>query len=51
MGNLTLKQSLWYIVGAILVVMILKFKNEFFTINLDCVGAVRCLPDTYIDLC
>lgn len=25
--------------------------NEFFTINLDCVGAVRCLPDTYIDLC
>ena len=25
--------------------------NEFFTINLDCVGAIRCLPDTYIDLC
>ena len=25
--------------------------NEFFTINLDCVGAVRCLTDTYIDLC
>ena len=25
--------------------------NEFFTINLDCVGAIKCLPDTYIDLC
>ena len=25
--------------------------NEFFTINLDCVGAVKCLADTYIDLC
>lgn len=25
--------------------------NEFFTINLECVGALRCLPDTYIDIC
>ena len=25
--------------------------SEFFTINLDCVGALRCLPDTFIDLC
>lgn len=25
--------------------------NEFFTINLDCVGAIKCLADTYIDLC
>lgn len=25
--------------------------NEFFTINLDCVGAIKCLTDTYIDLC
>lgn len=25
--------------------------NEFFTINLDCVGALRCLPDTFIDVC
>ena len=22
--------------------------NSFFTINLKCVGAIRCLPDTYI---
>lgn len=29
MGNLTLKQSIWYIVGAILVIIILKLKNEF----------------------
>ena len=25
--------------------------NSFFTINLDCVGAVRCLPDVYVSLC
>lgn len=25
--------------------------NEFFTVDLKCVGAIRCLPDTYIDLC
>ena len=25
--------------------------NEFFTIDLNCVGAVKCLADTYIDLC
>lgn len=24
--------------------------SEFFTISLDCVGALRCLPDTFIDL-
>ncbi len=23
--------------------------NSFFTINLNCIGALRCLPDTYID--
>lgn len=25
--------------------------SEFFTINLNCVGAIRCLTDTFIDLC
>ena len=25
--------------------------TEFFTIDLSCVGAVRCLPDISIDLC
>lgn len=25
--------------------------NEFFTINLDCVGAVKCLTDTFVELC
>ncbi len=25
--------------------------NDFFTINLNCVGAIRCLNDTYVDLC
>jgi hypothetical protein len=25
--------------------------NQFFTINLNCVSAVKCLPDTYIDIC
>lgn len=25
--------------------------NEFATINLDCVGAIKCLADTYVDLC
>lgn len=25
--------------------------NEFFTIDLNCVGAIKCLPDTFIDLC
>lgn len=25
--------------------------NDFVTINLDCVGAIKCYADTYIDLC
>lgn len=25
--------------------------NQFFTINLDCVGAIRCMSDTFVDLC
>lgn len=25
--------------------------TEFFTINLDCVGAIRCLPDTFVEIC
>lgn len=25
--------------------------NEFFTLDLNCCGAVKCLNDTYIDLC
>lgn len=25
--------------------------NEFFTVDLNCVGAVKCLADTFIDLC
>ena len=25
--------------------------NEFFTIDLNCVGAVKCLADTFIELC
>ena len=25
--------------------------GEFFTINLECVGALRCLADTFVDLC
>ena len=25
--------------------------NQFFTINLNCVSAVRCLPDTFVDIC
>ena len=25
--------------------------NEYFTISLNCVGAVKCLPDTYVELC
>lgn len=25
--------------------------NEFFTIDLGCVGAIKCLTDTFIDLC
>ena len=25
--------------------------NEFVTVNLTCVGAVRCLADTFVDLC
>lgn len=25
--------------------------NEFFTISLDCVGAIKCLTDIYVDLC
>lgn len=25
--------------------------NEFFTLDLKCVGAIKCLTDTYIDLC
>ncbi len=29
MGNLTLKQSIWYVIGALLVIVILKLKNEY----------------------
>lgn len=29
MGNLTLKQTIWYLVGIILVILILKVKNDF----------------------
>ena len=29
MGNLTLKQSIWYFVGTILILIILRLKNEF----------------------
>ena len=29
MGNLILKQSIWYLVGIILIIIILKLKNEF----------------------
>ena len=25
--------------------------NQFFTINLACVGAVKCLEDTYVEIC
>ena len=25
--------------------------NEFFTIDLNCVGAIQCLPDTFVELC
>ncbi len=25
--------------------------NEFFTINLNCVGAIKCLNDTFVELC
>lgn len=25
--------------------------NEFFTLDLKCVGAIKCLADTYIDIC
>lgn len=25
--------------------------NEFFTLDLNCVGAIKCLADTFIDLC
>ena len=25
--------------------------NEFFTIDLSCVGAIKCLPDTYVEVC
>lgn len=25
--------------------------NQFFTINLNCVSAVRCLSDTFVDIC
>lgn len=25
--------------------------GEFFTINLECVGALKCLADTYVELC
>ncbi len=25
--------------------------NDFFTLDLNCVGAIKCLADTYIDLC
>ncbi len=25
--------------------------NDFFTINLNCVSAVKCLNDTYVELC
>jgi len=25
--------------------------NEFFTIDLNCVGAIKCLADTFVDLC
>lgn len=25
--------------------------NEFFTIDLNCVGAIKCLPDTFVELC
>lgn len=25
--------------------------NQFFTINLDCVSAVRCWPDTFVSVC
>lgn len=25
--------------------------GEFATIDLNCVGAIRCLPDTFIDIC
>ena len=25
--------------------------NQFFTINLNCVGALECLADTYVDVC
>ncbi len=25
--------------------------NEFFTIDLKCIGAIKCLPDTFIELC
>lgn len=29
MGNLTMKQSLWYLIGGVLVFIIMKLKNEF----------------------
>lgn len=25
--------------------------NEFFTIDLNCVGAIKCLPDSFVELC
>jgi len=25
--------------------------NEFFTINLNCVSAIKCYADTFVDLC
>lgn len=25
--------------------------NQFFTINLNCVSAVKCQPDTFVDIC
>ena len=25
--------------------------NQFFTINLNCVSAIKCLPDTYVEIC
>ncbi|MBR4618481.1 MAG: hypothetical protein IKO49_04160 [Bacilli bacterium] len=25
--------------------------NQFFIINLNCVSAIKCLPDSYVDIC
>ena len=41
LGNLALKQSLWYLVGFIIICFIIKLKNDFFYKNawfLYCIG-------------